>query len=130
MASGQSRVIDAHNHVGDLWGPENLYSDNLTRQGELDRDARARIAALTRRGVDQAVVIAAPSYLRPDGLVDTRRMNDLVAAYRDVDPDRFPAAVGVVEPLYGERGLAEVDRCKFELGLVGISFHTRFQGVS
>jgi predicted TIM-barrel fold metal-dependent hydrolase len=32
--------------------------------------------------------------------------------------------------LYGTRGLEEIDRCALELGFVGISFHTRFQGVS
>src|SRR5262249_9030950 len=46
------------------------------------------------------------------------------------NPDQFPAAVGIVEPLYGSDGLGEIDRCKNELGMVGISFHTRFQGVS
>ena len=42
----------------------------------------------------------------------------------------FPAAVGIVEPAYGDASFAELERCKHELGLAGISFHTRFQGVS
>jgi hypothetical protein len=45
-------------------------------------------------------------------------------------PTRFPAAVGIVKPAYGEASFAELERCKHELGLAGISFHTRFQGVS
>jgi predicted TIM-barrel fold metal-dependent hydrolase len=45
-------------------------------------------------------------------------------------PDRFPVAVGVVEPQHGAALLDEIDRCRDELGLAGISFHTRFQGVS
>jgi predicted TIM-barrel fold metal-dependent hydrolase len=44
--------------------------------------------------------------------------------------DRFPVAVGVAEPLYEADSLPELDRCKNELGIAGISFHTRFQGAS
>jgi predicted TIM-barrel fold metal-dependent hydrolase len=80
--------------------------------------------------VNQAVVIPTHGYLRPEGLTDTRRLNDEIAKYRDDSSGRFPAAVGIVEPLYGEAGLEELRRCKEELGLCGISFHTRFQGVS
>src|SRR6202011_5057930 len=89
-----------------------------------------RLETMERTGVDQAIVIPGQGYLRPDGLADTRRVNDTVAAYRDRRPDRFPAAVGVVEPLYGERGYEEVGRRRAGLGVLGISFHTRFQGVS
>ncbi len=81
-------------------------------------------------GVDQAVLIPGHGYLRPEGLADTRRINDAIAAYRDRRPDRFPAALGVVEPLYGKAGLDELTRIRDELGLVGVSFHVRFQGVS
>ncbi len=84
---------------------------------------------MTRHGVNQSIVIAGHAYLRPQGIADTRRINDGMATYRDADPDHFPAAIGVVEPLYGEVGLAELDRIKTTLGLKGVSFHTRFQGV-
>ena len=57
-------------------------------------------------------------------------MNDDIAAYRDARPDRFPAAIGVVEPQHGRASLAEIDRVAGELALAGISFHARFQGVS
>ena len=60
--------------------------------------------------VDQAIVIPSHAYLRPDGIADTRRVNDHIAAYREHDPKRFPAALGIVEPLYGARGLEEIDR--------------------
>lgn len=120
-------VIDAHNHVGGLasWGigdPDRAHED-------LAVDVEVRCQLLDERGVDQAVVIASHDYLRPDGIADNRRVNDAIAAYRDARTDRFPAAVGIVEPLNGERGLEELDRCKHELGLAGISFHTRSQGV-
>src|SRR5207245_1359190 len=31
-------------------------------------------------------------------------------------------------PLYGERGLPEIERCKFDLKLNGLCWHHRFQG--
>jgi predicted TIM-barrel fold metal-dependent hydrolase len=127
-------VIDAHLHVGDdhtLTGvvpPLGPGADFGPSDPALVLDAL--VARLDRRGVDKAVAIAPSAYLRPDGLADTRQVNDHVASYRDTRPDRIPAAVGTVEPLYGERGLAELDRCAQELHMKGISFHNRFQGVS
>ncbi len=50
-------------------------------------------------------------------------MNDAVAAYRAKAPDRFVAAVGVVEPIHGPAGYPEIDRCRDEHGFVGISVH-------
>jgi len=121
---GDFHVIDVHNHVGALAGT------GLNTDEDADAALKARVAVLTARGADQAVVIASHDYLRPDGIADNRRVNDQIAAWRGRRPGVFPAAVGIVEPLNGERGFAELDRCKHELGLVGVSFHTRLQGVS
>lgn len=117
-------VIDIHNHVGAL-----AASGRGKTVEDLDAEVTRRAAVLAERGVDQAVVIASHDYLRPDGIADNRRVNDGIAAVRDRRRDLFPAAVGIVEPLNGERGLAELQRCRDELGLAGISFHTRMQGV-
>lgn len=97
---------------------------------DMDEELTARAAALDARGVAQAVIIASHDYLRPDGIADNRKVNDGIAMCRTRRPDLFPAAIGIVEPLNGPRGLAELDRCRNELGLHGISFHTRLQGVS
>ncbi|WP_165614075.1 amidohydrolase family protein [Mycolicibacterium holsaticum] len=117
-------IIDVHNHIG---------ASTMSSRGDtvdMDDDVAARGAMLAARGVDQAVVIASHDYLRPDGIADNRKVNDDIAAYRRRRPDLFPAAIGIVEPLNGPLGLHELDRCKDELGLHGISFHTRLQGVS
>lgn len=112
-------VLDCHQHVstsaleGDDWASEHL----------------SRVTTMDRNGIDAAVITPAHDYLRPRGITDTRRVNDIIAMYRDTCPQRFVAAVGVTEPLYGEAGLAEVDRCATELGLKGMSIHARFQGV-
>lgn len=66
-------------------------------------------------GVDQAIVIPGHGYLRPRGIPDTEMAeNDLIARYRDRLPSRF-AAVGIVEPAYGDASLAELDRCSTSL---------------
>jgi uncharacterized protein len=123
------RILDVHNHVGEL-PPRKPTAGGGDAPVTPELELSSRVAKLDARGVSQAVVIPNHGYMRPNGLADTRKVNDSIAAYRDRTPARFPAAVGIVEPLYGEHGMAEVDRCKNELGLVGVSLHTGFQGVS
>lgn len=122
-------VIDCHHHVGSLEAQGLAFADIAPgadpAQVELDR----RLAAMDQIGVDQAIVIPGHGYQRPDGVADSRRVNDGIARYRDALPDRFPAAVGIAEPLHGAAGIAELRRMRDELGLVGLSVHCRFQGV-
>ncbi|MFI6586816.1 amidohydrolase family protein [Embleya sp. NPDC050493] len=118
------RVLDLHHHVGTL--PSEPQSPTEATEFELE----SRLATMDRNSVDAAVVIPGHGYLRPEGVADTRRVNDAIAAYRDARPDRFPAALGIVEPLYGPAGLSELSRMQDELGLVGVSVHARFQGVA
>ncbi len=130
---GGFEVIDVHNHVGDpsaVLGAMPL-SGGPTPSGEGNVDEFAkRLEVMAAGGADKAIVIPGHGYLRPEGVKDTQRINEGIAAYRDRDPDHFPVAVGVVEPTYGEHSLVEIDRVADELGLAGISFHVRFQGVS
>jgi predicted TIM-barrel fold metal-dependent hydrolase len=128
-------VLDVHHHVGDpmtaLGGSVDSGVDDGAGAEEWWQDElRTRLEIMDAGGVDQAIVIPGHGYLRPDGIADTRRVNDGIAAYRDRRPDRFPAAVGIVEPQHGAVSFAEIRRVRRELGLAGISFHTRFQGVS
>ena len=135
---GDFRVLDVHHHVGSaflaLGGPiDDAATSKAASPGTAspsDRELASRLEIMDEAGVDQAIVIPGHGYLRPRGIPDTQVENDLIARYRDRLPARFPAAVGIVEPAYGDASLAELERCKHELGLAGISFHTRFQGVS
>ncbi|HEY8217376.1 MAG TPA: amidohydrolase family protein [Acidimicrobiia bacterium] len=126
-------VLDVHHHVGDAF---TALGGSLDPTGgmapeEYDRvELASRLEIMDAGGVQQAVVIPGHGYLRPEGVADTRRVNDAIAAYRDRRPDRFPVAIGVVEPQHGAVLLEEIDRIDEELGLRGVSFHTRFQGVS
>jgi predicted TIM-barrel fold metal-dependent hydrolase len=125
-------VFDVHHHVGRpfdaLGGPIDPASDGT---GGIDRaEMASRLRIMDDGGVNQALVIPGHGYLRPNGIADTRRVNDEIAAYRDHLPDRFPVACGVVEPRDGPLAVSEVDRVASDLHLAAISFHTRFQGVS
>ena len=130
MARDGFRVVDCHHHVGSL---ESL---GMAMTGEDGRDpatveVERRLAAMDANGVDAAVVIPGHGYLRPNGQADTSAANDAIAAYRDARPDRFPAAVGVVEPMHGvPECVAELRRMRDQLGIVGVSIHARFQGVA
>jgi predicted TIM-barrel fold metal-dependent hydrolase len=126
-------VLDVHHHVGDAFTAlgGDLDPARGMSEAEYDRvELASRLEIMDAGGVRQAVVIPGHGYLRPNGIADTRRINDAIARYRDRMPDRFPVAVGIVEPQHGAALLDEIDRCHDELGLAGISFHTRFQGVS
>ena len=124
-------VFDVHHHVGrafDALGGELAGEDAPPDFAEIELADRLRI--MDEGGVRQALVIPGHGYLRPNGIADTRRVNDEIAAYRDRTPYRFPVACGIAEPRDGALALTEIDRAASELGLVAISFHTRFQGVS
>jgi len=136
-ADGDYRILDVHHHVGSAFlalGGEIDASTSAvassTKKTPAELELASRLEIMDGAGVDQAIVIPGHGYLRPRGLPDTMAENDLIARYRDRLPTRFPAAVGIVEPAYGDACFAELERCKRELGLAGISFHTRFQGVS
>ena len=125
-------VLDVHHHVGNAFralGGETDPAGAMSAEEYAAQELRSRLEIMDRGGVAQALVIPGHGYERSRGIEDTRAENDAIAAYRDRLPQRFPAAIGVVEPRDGAASFAEIERIR-ELGLVGISFHTRFQGVS
>lgn len=130
---GRFDCFDVHHHVGDAMaalGQADGDAGVLSRDEYEQLELAKRLEIMDAGGVRQAAVIPGHGYLRPNGHADTRAVNDAIAAYRDGVPDRFPVAVGVVEPRDGEVSFGELERCRHELGLAGISFHARFQGVA
>ena len=110
-------VIDVHHHVGSAFLALGGSTQDPAKAGTVDAaEAHARTELASRLeimqtgGVHQAVVIPGHGYLRPHGIKDTRAENDAIARYRDQTPERFPAAVGVVEPRDGPASLDEVFR--------------------
>src|SRR5881397_1422363 len=92
-------VFDVHHHVGRAF--DALGGDLAAASEQVDVELETRLRIMDEGGVRQALVIPGHGYLRPNGLADTRRVNDEIAAYRDRTPDRFPVACGIVEPAYG-----------------------------
>ena len=126
-------VIDCHHHVGSVSAvARDADQDAPDEESEEYQrtELAVRLQVMDELGVDQGILIPGHGYLRPNGNADTVRVNNEIAAYRDRSPDRFPAALGVVEPLHGRASFDELRRIKDELGLVGVSFHVRFQGVA
>jgi predicted TIM-barrel fold metal-dependent hydrolase len=124
-------VFDVHHHVGRAFDALGGALPSAEEQARFDQVELAdRLRIMDEGGVRQSMVIPGHGYLRPHGIADTRAVNDGIAAYRDATPDRFPVACGIVEPSHGTYSFDEIDRCANELGLVALSFHTRFQGVS
>jgi len=118
-------VFDIHHHLGSLTGGSLQEGDDWQ-----ERDYANRVRIMDANGVASAAILAATGYIQADGIRDTMRSNDVVAAYRKRDPKRFPVACGIVEPLHGARSLGELERLKHELHLDGVVWHSRFQGVA
>ncbi|HWP23576.1 MAG TPA: amidohydrolase family protein [Candidatus Binatia bacterium] len=118
-------IFDVHHHLGSLTGGS--LQEGADWQ---ERDYSNRVRMMQANGVAMAAVLAATGYIQADGIKDTMRCNDTVAAYRKRDPERFPVACGTVEPLHGVRSLGELERMKHELKLDGVVWHHRFQGVA
>jgi hypothetical protein len=102
-------------------------SESKEEWARIERQVRADV--MDEMGITRAVLLASASYLQPNGIADTRRTNDEIAAYCAADPGRFPVGIGTVEPLHGRAGVDEVRRIA-DLGLRGVCYHTRFQGVA
>lgn len=129
----QQLTFDVHQHFGSMAsvslpevGDAPAWSDDPVW---LATERRVRVEVMDAMGIGRAVLFPSNSYLRPDGIADTRAINDEIAAYCADDPARFPVGVGVVEPLHGAEGDHELRRIA-DLGLKGVSYHTRFQGVT
>lgn len=118
-------IFDIHHHLGSLNG-----GSLQEGEGWQERDYANRVRIMEGNGVTMSAILAATGYIQADGIKDTMRSNDTVAAYRQRDPKRFPVACGTVEPLHGARSLAELERMKHELRLNGVVWHNRFQGVA
>lgn len=125
MTTSGYDIFDCHHHVGDVSA-----FLGVDASAGVASEVDARLAIMDAGGVAEAAVIPSHAYERAEGIADTRAINDGIASYRSANPDRFPVAIGIVEPQHGAQSLAEIDRVKRDLELVGISFHARFQGVS
>jgi predicted TIM-barrel fold metal-dependent hydrolase len=127
---GGEFVFDCHHHYGTLLFAAGARAREIEATQHDTAEYETRLGRMRRAGIDAAVIMPVNRYMRPHGVSDTRSVNDAVAAYRDRDQSNFPVAVGITEPLHGDDGLEEIVRIDEELGMVGVSYHARWQGVT
>ncbi len=93
-------------------------------------DAAARVAIMDRFGIRHACIQPSSGYEHPEGARHLAVLNDAVAALRHEAPDRFLGALGTVDLGLGAAALAtETKRALDDLGLDGLAWHHRLQGV-
>jgi predicted TIM-barrel fold metal-dependent hydrolase len=115
--------IDIHRHLllGDDPGDLALVPARADFESWID----ARLGAESSETRD--VVLPPSIYAMPEGLADTRRLNDLVAAA--AARIGAIAAFATVEPQQGDTSLEEIDRIAKDLKMVGLAWRHRLQGV-
>jgi predicted TIM-barrel fold metal-dependent hydrolase len=111
----QRRIIDVHSHIG------------RTVTNGLGQDVETWLSKMDEAGIDQAIISVAAGGIQAEGLADTRRANDVIAAAVKGHPERFPMGLASVEVRHGEAAIGEVRRAH-EIGLQGLVFHTAFEG--
>lgn len=115
-------VIDVHAHVGETVGI-GVFLPSVVKVTPEDL-----IESMDLNGSDVAVVSPLVGYPRPNGIKDTMKQNDAVAAAVEKYPDRFPCGLGIVDPYDGDKAIEEVHRIMGDLGLKGLLFHMTYQG--
>ena len=120
-------ILDVHQHMGLIADFVHGSVEDESEDPEV-REFRTRTATMDRSGIHRAIIGPGYQYLMPNGVADTAKVNDRLAAFRDEHPERFPFAVGAIEARQGEAALDEVRRIRRDLGMVGVLWHNRLQG--
>lgn len=109
-------IIDAHSHIGQTIA---------SGEGQTTSEWLKRMDSC---GIDQAIISVAAGGIQSEGISDTRRFNEVIAAAVVDAPDRFPIGLASIEVRHGDAALDEVRRAREELGLKGLVFHATFEG--
>ncbi len=118
--------LDVHRHVGMGAGEYDLFP--VPPAGEIAAWVAQWAAGEGREG-GAAILSPPPYYKLTNGLEDTRRLNDMMATLVAEGGDNAVAACGTVEPHHGDAALPEIDRMARELGLKGVVWRHRAQGI-
>lgn len=114
--------FDFHQHYGAVPGAV------AGEPSSIQADCARRIEFLDSFGISGAAIMPGHTFNGTRGFADVVAINDGVAAYGALAPHRFPALFGTLDPRHGEVCLGEVERVH-SLGLRGLSWHHRFQGL-
>lgn len=107
-------IVDCHTHVlgGRSFGLSSVPASSF-------------VAAMDRCRIDRAVVYTTDGFF-----FDFVACNDELHAFAQQSPDRLVAGP-TVDPRYGEAAIAEMRRCRLELGMKGpLKLHPWLQGFS
>jgi predicted TIM-barrel fold metal-dependent hydrolase len=116
----RGRLFDIHAHFDP---PEENFSDFGSAEDAIAKDYSKRVAYMDRNGIEQSALSTGFIYGRPEGIVSTRKVNDLVATYVAKHPDRFPAGLGTVQVSDGDASLRELERMAKDLKFRGVIWH-------
>jgi len=119
------KVFDIHAHIDP---PAENFSDFGPAEDVIAKDYAQRVKYLDRNGIEQSVLTTGFTYRRTEGIVNTRKMNDLVATYVAKHSDRFPVGIGTVQLSDGEASLKELERMAKDLKFKGVIWHHGFTG--
>lgn len=112
-------IFDIHHHVGYVGsGAIPSIADDFTQRSALMKSC----------GIGTAVLTPSTDYDMPQGILDTKKVNDMIDTYQKQHSGIFPVALGTVEPRHGRESLAEIERILRELRFAGVMWHHRFQG--
>lgn len=123
--TASDRVFDIHAHIDP---PAEKFSDFGPFEQVIAADYNRRVKYLDTNGIEQSVLTTGFTYRRTEGIVNTRRMNDLVAAYVAKHADRFPVGIGTVQLSDGEASLRELERMAKDLKFKGVIWHHGYTG--
>jgi predicted TIM-barrel fold metal-dependent hydrolase len=118
-------VIDSHQHIGSIG---NVFGLSVSEHLSADADATDRRTTMTQLGITHAIVQPGFHYSTSRGEQEVRDVNDAIADY--VRRHEFAVAgLAVVDPSVTRDPAAEANRAITDLGLAGLTFHSRFQRI-
>jgi predicted TIM-barrel fold metal-dependent hydrolase len=118
-----TKILDIHHHMG----PRDRLTGTRTDY-DFEAAAGRHIRVLDEYGFDQAALIPSHNSLIT-GPADIRWLNEQIASAVAAHPDRFAAAIGTVDPGFGDLGLPEIEYAVTELGMKALAWHSRFSGI-
>lgn len=121
-----ARPFDLHQH---LESTDGAFSESESPESVMAKDFDARVRIMDENGIEKSVIMAGTQYRKTRGIEDTKRINDLIAAYVAKHSDRFPLGVGTVEVTHGDASLKELDRIAKDLKFKGMVWHHAHAGI-
>ncbi len=126
-AEFRDRPFDVHQHLA---AEDEIFSDFRSANALIAKDYDARVRIMDANGIGQSLMLAGTlHYDKTNGIENTKRLNDLVAAYVAKHSDRFPIGAGTVEPTHGDASLRELERMATGLKMRGVVWHHANCGV-